>query len=471
MGQSDALGLLLDQTQDKIALVDDDGRYTYLNAAVERILGYEPSALLGEVVFDYVHPDDVDDVRRSFERTIRQDAFTEVTAEYRHRTADGEWVWLESHMSNLTDEALDGYVVSSRDVSDRVRAELQQAETAARLEEITAIDGDVLWMFNADWSEVLFVNPAYEEIFGGSIEEVRDDPSAFLDTVHPDDVPRVEDAMTCLAAGKSVDMEYRVNPGEGYRRWVWVQAEPISENGEVVRITGFARDITDRRRRERQLVVMDNLLRHNLRNDLNVMLGQAELVEEAFPEAAEHTAVVRRVGQQLLQSAEKEREIIDLITEQQGREPIDLRHVVEEAVETIRERYPHALVEVGEQAPIVVRGRPELQQAAVELLENAIRHSDAERPRVMVSVRQTGQHAEFVVEDEAAPLPSVEADVLRGSHDMTDVYHSSGLGLWLVYWAVELSNGHLTVHTDEGGNRISVSLPVEIDSKKEKTLR
>ncbi|QKY20912.1 PAS domain-containing sensor histidine kinase [Halolamina sp. CBA1230] len=460
MARSESLGLLLDQAQDKIALLSEDGTFTYVNAAAERILGFEPDELVGENAFEFVHPDDVDDVRGTFDRAVRKNSFAEETAAYRHRCSDGDWVWLESRMSNLTDDPLDGYVVSSRDVTDRVRAEREREETAARLEEIAAVASDVLWMFDADWSELLFVNPAYEEIFGGSIEDVRGDPDAFLDAIHPEDRPAVVDAMGCLSAGNSVEMEYRVNPEAEYKRWVWVQAEPITRDGEVVRIAGFARDITDRRRRERQLVVMDNLLRHNLRNDLNVVLGKADIIEETLPEASEHTAIIRRVGKQLLQTAEKERNVIDLLTEQPGRERIEFHGTVAESVESVREHHPDCTIEVDGLEPAVVRGRPELGLAVIELLENAVQHADGE-PWVRVSLRRVGAHAELTVADDHAPIPAIEADVLTGDHDMTNVYHSSGLGFWLVYWAVELSNGHVAVHSGDDGNHITVSVPLD----------
>ena len=461
MQRSEPLGLLLDQTQDKVALLDEGGRFTYVNQASERILGFEPDELVGRNAFEFVHPDDVDDAREAFERTLGCDEFAEETAEYRHRAKGGGWVWLESRMSNFTDDRLDGYVICSRDVTDRVQAERDRDDTATRLEQIAAVSGDVLWMFDADWSELLFLNPAYEDIYGMPIEQVREDPSTFLATIHPDDASRVEDAMDCLAAGESVEMEYRVNPSEGYKNWVWVQAEPIVEDDEVVRITGFTRDITDRRRREQQLVVMDNLLRHNLRNDLNVVLGQADLIEDELPDAADHTAIIRRVGDKLLQTAEKEREVIDLITREQGREFVDLAAVVERSIECIRERYPESEIEVTALPSTAACGRQELELAVRELLENAIQHSDAEHPRVRVSLTHVGEHAELTVEDEQTPIPAIETDVLTGDHDMTNVYHSTGLGFWLVYWAVELSNGHVTVHSEEGrGNRITVSLPL-----------
>ncbi|MDZ5811020.1 PAS domain S-box protein [Halorubrum sp. AD140] len=463
MNESEPLGLLLDHTQDKIVLLDEAGTFVYLNGAVERILGFTPDELVGENAFEYVHPDEERRVRRAFRRVIESDGFAEETVEYRHGAADGSWVWLESRMSNLTDSALDGFVVSSRDVTDRVEAERERAETASHLREIAAVSGDVLWMFNADWSELLFVNPAYEDVYGGSVSEVTDDPKAFLDTVHPDDVPAVEEAMGLLSEGTPVDMEYRVNPDEGYSRWIWVQGEPITVDGEVVRITGFTRDITDRRRRERQLVVMDNLLRHNLRNDLNVILGTAEVLEDV-PNTAEHTAVIRRVGEQLLETAEKEREIIDLITGQGNIERIRLDEAVTECVAAARDRYPHASIEVSTLDPVAVEGCAELRAAVIELLENAIRHADGDDPTVGVRLRRTPEHAELVIRDDHTPIPAIEANVLTGDHDMTDVYHSSGLGFWLVYWCVEISNGSITVESGaDRGNEITVRLPGIVD--------
>jgi PAS domain S-box-containing protein len=464
MDGSEPLGLLLDQAQDKIALLDDEGRFTYVNGAAERILGFAPADLVGENAFEYVHPDDREAVRRAFRDVIDRDEFAEDTVEYRHRAADGSWVWLSSRMSNLTDDGLDGYVVSSRDVTDRVRAERERAETASNLREIATVAGDVLWMFDADWSELRFVNPAYEEIYGTSIDALEDDPTTFLDAVHPEDVPAVEAAMKRLSEGTPVDMEYRVNPGENYNRCVWIQAEPIVEDGEVVRITGFTRDVTDRRRRECQLVVMDNLLRHNLRNDLNVILGRAEYLESEVPESAEHTAVIRRVGEQLLETAEKERDIIDLITEERDSERIELREAIADCVGIVRDRHPNASIEVSTPDPVTVEGRPELRPAVIELLENAVRHADGGDPTVEISLRRTPAGAEIVVRDDHAPIPSVEADVLTGDHDMTNVYHSSGLGLWLVHWSVDLSDGTIALESGpESGNEITVTLSRTVD--------
>ena len=460
MGSSPPPGVLLDRTRDKVVLLDETGTLTYANAAAERILGFEPGDYVGTNAFDYIHDDDKPEVRRAFEETVSSEDYSEVAIEYRHRTASGEWVWLESAMSNLTDENLDGYVVTSRDVTDRVAAERERKASATRLREITAASSDVLWLFDGDWSELLFLNPAYEEIYGGPVGAVEADPSTFLDAIHPEDVPAVKDAMERLSAGTPVDMEYRVNPGEDYDRWVWGQATPIVEDGEVVRIAGFSRDVTDRRRRERQLYVMDNLLRHNLRNDMTVILGAADSIQDEHPDAADRTAVIRRTGEDLLASAEKQREIIDVLTKQHSPEPMDAVELVERAVATVRSEYPDAAVTLSSADAVPVSAIDELHVAVVELIENAVEYAASDRPTVAVGIEKRGDRVAITVEDRAGAIPDIEAAVLRGDHDMTEVYHSTGLGLWLVYWCVELSDGDVEVEPrPDGGNLITVLLP------------
>jgi len=136
---------------------------------------------------------------------------------------------------------------------EKYRIESEVATVGRRVRELSEVTNDILWMFTDDWSELLFVNSAYERIWGQPIERLEANSRDFLNGIHPGDRDRVREAMEALSDGESVDVEYRVNPDEEYRRWVWVQGEPIfDETGSVVRVAGFARDITRRKRRERE---------------------------------------------------------------------------------------------------------------------------------------------------------------------------------------------------------------------------
>jgi PAS domain S-box-containing protein len=455
-------GGLLDYTRDKVAVVDAAGEFGYVNDTVEGILGYDPETLVGTDAFGYIHPEDRPDVEAAFDRTVRSDDVEELTVEYRFRAADGSYVWLESRMSNLTDEDIDGYVVSSRDVSERVAAERERRETATRLGELAAATTDVLWLFDADWTELLFINAAYEEVYGGSVVDLEADPTAFLDAVHPEDRADAEAAMATLSAGSPVDTEYRVR-SDGETRWLWARGQPIVEDDEVVRVAGFSRDVTDRRRRENQLYVMDNLLRHNLRNDLNVVLAAADLIEAEAPAVTARTETIRRVGEDLLATAEKERDVIDLLTGDRDRTRVDLSAVVESAVDRARERFPEATVDVSTTPSAEAYAVETIGRAVDELVENAVRHSDADRPRVSVTVEDAGDGTsagvDVVVADDCAPVPEDEIAVLTGDHGRDELHHSTGLGLWLVYWSAERSGGRVGVETADGGNRVRMTLP------------
>lgn len=126
-------------------------------------------------------------------------------------------------------------------------------ETERRLRELAENTTDVLWMFSADWQELLFVNSVVTDIFEISASELYRHPTSFLEIIHPPHREQVERAMEQVTQGYPIELEFQIIPRSCSPRWVWVSGEPIlDEEGDVVRIVGFTRDITDRKRRERE---------------------------------------------------------------------------------------------------------------------------------------------------------------------------------------------------------------------------
>ena len=134
------------------------------------------------------------------------------------------------------------------------RAKQQATEAEQQLQDLSEVSNDVLWMFTHDWSELLYVNPPYEDLWGRSVDALAEDPLDFLNGVHPADRDFVQAAIERLSDGETVDIEYRVNADEDYQRWAWVQGIPLTdETGSVSRVAGFVRDITERKEREQKL--------------------------------------------------------------------------------------------------------------------------------------------------------------------------------------------------------------------------
>ncbi|WP_343783006.1 PAS domain S-box protein [Halorubrum aquaticum] len=149
-------------------------------------------------------------------------------------------------------------------------------ETEQKLSQLAEHTDDILFMFNDDWSELLFINSAYEDIWGGSIEELRDDPESFVEYIHPDDRENAVAAIERIARGESIDIEYRVRHPDGEQRWIKGKTKPIfDEDGAVSRIVGYVRDITDRKEWEQELKRKERRYQAVF-NDPNILVGSID---------------------------------------------------------------------------------------------------------------------------------------------------------------------------------------------------
>lgn len=463
MDPSGPLQPLLDLTQDKIVVIDSEGTYKYANAATERILGFDPESFVGTNTFEYIHPDDTEAVRTTLERLVGAENKMTETIQFRHRTADDDWVWLESRMRNQSNAELGGYVVSSRDITARREAEKRNQELEDKLQQLAANTQDVLWLISADWDEVLFINEAFEDVWGISRSDLFKEPTRFLEAIHPADRDRVQREMDRLSCGESIDIEYRIKKSDpSLVRWVWVQGQPVFEAGTVARIAGFARDITDRRRRERQLRVLDNLLRHNLRNTMNVILGHADLAKDlGSPAIKEGMDIMIESSAKLLKTVEKERRIVEVLVEPDDPVSIDLTEILSDLVDdfvtlgdtSVRTDFPDEATAVA---------IPEIRHAIEELLENAVEHA-TETPVVEIQIETEPDTVVVRILDNAPPIPENEYEPLFAEGTPSDIYHGTGLGFWLVYWIVDISNGHLGFGRtpQDDGNVVTIQLPRE----------
>ena len=129
----------LEYGTDLVTVVDADGRVRYESPAVEEVLGYEQGSTVGRSPLGYVHPDDRERVTERFYRALNDPDATP-TMEYRYRTADGNWVWLESRSRSLPDDVAVGrLLINSRDVSERKARERRLTDRNERLDRFASI--------------------------------------------------------------------------------------------------------------------------------------------------------------------------------------------------------------------------------------------------------------------------------------------------------------------------------------------
>jgi signal transduction histidine kinase len=221
------------------------------------------------------------------------------------------------------------------------------------------------------------------------------------------------------------------------------------------------RDVTERRQREQRLDVLNRVLRHNLRNEMNVVRGNVELATDhvADPNVEARLDRVLETVATVIRRADKVGTLSRTL-EVSYDEPIALGTRLEQLVDQVRSEYPEADVEADLPAVQVAAGPP-VELAFEELLVNGIEHSDAETPRVSVAYdapASTESTAVVTVSDNGPGIGDEEWEAIAAGQE-TPLKHGSGVGLWLVTWIVRKFGGTIAYANEESGATVTVQLP------------
>ncbi|WP_424004452.1 ATP-binding protein [Haloarcula salina] len=346
-------------------------------------------------------------------------------------------------------------------VTERRRVERTADRVRRQFADLTEHANAMLWIFAGDWSELLFVNSVYEELYGRSVDALEENPTEFMTAIHPADQERVIEAMQGVSAGESVTAEFRITRPDDDQRWVRAEAEPVLENGSVERVVGYSRDITERKRRERRLEAFANVVSHDLRSPLDVARGQLELARAKGDEA--HFEAVERAHRRI------ETLVDDLLALATGGdaaldvEAVPLGTVVEQCWQTTDTE--DATLELA--ADAVVRADPErLRQLLANLVGNAAAHGPAARSdgnaegvtldgtEVTITVGELDDG--FYVADDGTGIPADERErVFEPGYGSAD---GSGYGLCIVEQIAEAHGWSVDVYESErGGARFEVT--------------
>lgn len=216
----------------------------------------------------------------------------------------------------------------------------------------------------------------------------------------------------------------------------------------------------DRQREE--LEVLHRVLRHNLRNNLNQILGYAELIHNRNGFHAECESILSAVDR-LARYTEQARRI-NRVTRGNGRVTFDLSDLIPGLLHE-HDHVTHAVrVDVAVPDAATVEANHMFPAALEELVANAITHNDSAPPCVTIQVDDYAPlMTEIRIEDNGPGIPDSEIEPLRERRE-DPLSHPSGMGLWFVDWTVEHSNGAFTIQrNDAGGTVAHIKVPTAQD--------
>ncbi|WP_336134511.1 PAS domain-containing sensor histidine kinase [Natronomonas amylolytica] len=447
---------LIETSPAPINLFDADGEILWGNDAVLDLLGLSSrSELVGRSIFEFIDPADQYTAKQELAEVVGDKRSAGPTVMKLQR-ADGETRDIRVATAPGRYEGQDIGQAVVIDVTDLKNA---QAELEAERQFIDdALDAlqDVFYVITPGgqlkrWNDALLKVSGYDEseVRGMDVEEFFVDAdseriSESIATVFADGEDVIE-ATVVTKLGREIPFEFRK------RRLV--------RDGDVVGLVGVGRDISERVARDQHLHAVDRLLQHHLRNKVNVINGQADQLREGTAHPSEAADRIETASGQLLSMFDNHHDIVELLTERDPAEELDVVAVVESVVEVVREEYPDSRLSYEAPDSATVVAVPAVDRALHELVENAVKHNDADEPSVHVVVRSQGSTVTVEVIDSAPEIPDMEYLPLDDFASLTPIFHSSGLGLWFVHWVTERSGGTLEFdRVDSGGNNVTLEL-------------
>ena len=215
------------------------------------------------------------------------------------------------------------------------------------------------------------------------------------------------------------------------------------------------------REREERLSVLNRVLRHNLRNEMTLILNYAGLIADAGESTQVRDAgeKIEERGEHLLGLGDLARDAVEAMDRADELVEMDLVDRVDQILRAVGSDYPETTVtiETPERAPVAVV--PTFERAISNVVENAFVHNDADDPSVSVRITTDGETATLTVRDNGPGIPDQEIAALEGPEEPLE--HGSGLGLWVTNWLVRKSDGELAfAANDPRGTVVRLTVPL-----------
>jgi PAS domain S-box-containing protein len=462
-------------------VTDAKGGSEFINRAYREFCGKSSEELAGVKWHLALHPEDAPKYLEACERAVRE--HTPFRGEVRVRRFDGEWRWFASHAEPRfsADGEFLGHVGLSPDITERKKDEQALRSSEEKFRQLAENLREVFWMMSPAADEILYISPAYEQVWGRTCKSLYENPMSWTESIHPDDVERAHEVFGRQLQGEIVKSEYRILTATG-EKWICDRAFPIrDEAGQLIRIVGIADEITEQKRYEAELILAREgaevaneaksrflaNMSHEIRTPMNGVIGMIQLLLETDLNAEQrrYATVAKSSGRTLLALID---DILDLSKIEARKITLeklsfDPRAVIEDVAQLLRvqsdDKGLRLEARVSPEVPAFLVGDAHrLRQVLTNLCANAIKFTERGEVRInaeLASREEGAATVRFTIADTGIGIgpdrvseifsPFVQADV-----STTRKYGGTGLGLAISKQLVAMMGGSIGVDSVEG---------------------
>ena len=444
--------------------VNQRGEYVDVNEAASDMVGFSQDEILDMSIADLAPEQDDPKNMPNFVQ-VRETGH--MRTEYQLRHKDGHTVDVIIEAVELEDGRLVAYV---QDISSQKQYEKALERTRDELRRIIDLIPDPIFVKNRD-DEVLLSNEANAELHGLTPDEIEGIRERDIENI-PDFNKYRERERKVMETGESMTYEEELASTSGKQHVFRTTRIPFTtvQKSESA-VLGYARDITELREYEQELEeqrdnleVLNEVLRHDVRNDLQLVTAYADLLHDECEdeELKEYITTIQDSADHAVELTGTAREIADLmLSATEEGQHVNLRTILEKEVSEVQSSYPKAAVTLGTTVPsVTITANDIVSSVFRNLLKNAIQHNDKPLAEVTVSTTEQDDIATVRVADNGPGVPDDQKDDIFGKGERGLESEGSGMGLHLVETLVTDYDGEVWVEDNEPeGTVFVVELP------------